>query len=247
MNNEIISWVLPATVGISLLAALLIWLTRDKSARLHNWLIISSAAIKLGLVLSLLPGIWQGKVFHYRLFLLIPQMEIAFRADGLGYLFALIASFFWLITAIYSSEYMRREKSLPRYWIFLSLCMSSTLGIAFSANLFTLFLFYESLTLCTYPLIVHEQSPQALRAGRKYLLYSLAGGGVLMLSLLITYSLSGHLNLGQGGILPGSSNPFLSSAEIRWKLYPSDTHLPVHLSHLGTLKATQATYQIPCH
>ncbi len=208
MNQEIVSWVLPATVGISLLLALLIWLTRDKPTRLHNWLVISGAAIKLCLVLSLLPGIWQGKVFHYRLFLFIPQMEIAFRADGLGYLFALIASFFWLITAIYSTEYMRREKSLPRYWIFLSLCMSSTLGIAFSANLFTLFLFYESLTLCTYPLIVHEQSPQALRAGRKYLLYSLAGGGILMLSLLITYSLSGHLNLGQGGILPGSSDPF---------------------------------------
>lgn len=207
MEREVFSWVLPVTIGISLVVALVIWLSSNTKSRwAHNWLVIISAVIKLGLVLSLLPGIWEGKVFTCKLFLFVPRIELAFRADGLGFLFAIIASFFWLVTAIYSTEYMEKEKSLPRYWIFLSLCMGSTMGIAFAANLFTMFIFYETLTVCTYPLIIHEQSPEALQAGRKYIIYSLGGGATLMISLATTYFLSGNLNLGQRGILPATSS-----------------------------------------
>ncbi len=207
MRQEIVSWILPATVGMSLLSALAIWLNDTKSARFHNWTVICGAVIKLCLVLSLLPGIWAGQVFCYKLFVFMPHLEVAFRVDGLGFLFAFIASFLWVITAVYSIEYMKQEHSLPRYWTFLSLCMGSTLGIAYAANLFTLFLFYEILTICTYPLIIHSQSPEAMRAGRKYLLYSIAGGAALMLSLALTYYLSGNLELGQKGILPPDTNP----------------------------------------
>ncbi|MBI5788456.1 MAG: hypothetical protein HZA78_06350 [Candidatus Schekmanbacteria bacterium] len=198
--------ILPLTVLVSYLTAFLIWILRDKPAQIHNRAAVGSALINLALVLCLLPGIWREAAFSCNLFTFIPSVDIAFRVDGLGYLFALIASFYWLLTAIYSVEYMRNDKFPARYWFFLFLCMGSVLGIAFAANLFTLFLFYEILTICTYPLIVHAQTPQAIKAGRKYLVYSMAGGTALMLSLVITYLLCGHLDFRPGGILPDSAS-----------------------------------------
>ncbi|MDX1518703.1 MAG: monovalent cation/H+ antiporter subunit D family protein, partial [Gammaproteobacteria bacterium] len=105
------------------------------------------------------------------LFQPLPGLNISLAVEALGMLFALVASFLWIITSIYSIGYMRsnKEANQTRFYACFAIAIFATMGIAFSANLFTLFLFYEILTLSTWPLVTHSQSDQARKAGRVYL------------------------------------------------------------------------------
>jgi multicomponent Na+:H+ antiporter subunit D len=129
-------------------------------------------------------------------------------------LFALVASGLWIVNSIYSIGYMRANDE-PRqtgFYVCFAVALGSTIGVAFAANLFTLFLFYEALTLSTYPLVVHRQDTDALRAGRLYLLLLLGTSLVLFLPAIIaTWSIAGTLHFTPGGILGGKAGaPILS-------------------------------------
>jgi multicomponent Na+:H+ antiporter subunit D len=88
--------------------------------------------------------------------------------------FALVSSTLWVVTTIYAIGYMKGKHERVRFFGFFALCVSTTVGIAFAENLLTLFVFYELLTVCTYPLVIHDETPEALKAGRKYLAYTLS-------------------------------------------------------------------------
>jgi multicomponent Na+:H+ antiporter subunit D len=166
---------------------------------------LSAAFTKLVVVMSMLPGALSGTVYVWQMFDFTPGIGIAFRADALGMFFAVVSSTLWLITTVYAIGYMERETAKVRFFGFFALCVSATVGIAFAANLLTLFLFYETLTICTYPLVIHEETPEAMKAGRKYLTYTLIGGAFVLLGTVVTYSMAGTLTLSRPGILSLSS------------------------------------------
>ncbi len=163
---------------------------------------LSAALLKLGIVMSMLPGSLRGTVYVFKLVDFTEGIGLGFRADSLGMFFSVVSSTLWLFTTIYAIGYMEREHSRRRFFGFFALCVSTTVGVAFAENLLTLFLFYELLTICTYPLVIHEETPEALRAGRKYLTYTLIGGAFVLLGSIVTYELAGTMTLSRTGILP---------------------------------------------
>ncbi|KAF0208498.1 MAG: monovalent cation/H+ antiporter subunit D family protein [Actinomycetota bacterium] len=166
---------------------------------------VGAAATKLVVVMSMLPGTLKGTVYVFKLLDFTPGIGLGFRADALGMFFAVVSSTLWLITTIYAIGYMKTEHSQVRFFGFFALCVSATVGIAFAENLLTLFLFYETLTICTYPLVIHEETPEAMKAGRKYLTYTLLGGAFVLLGSVMTYDMAGTLTLSKPGILSMSS------------------------------------------
>ncbi len=166
----------------------------------------SVAVITFLLTLSLYSALGEGTIEPMVLFEPFAGVSIALQAEPLGILFAMMASFLWIITSIYSFGYMRGhgETNLARFNIFFAIAISSAMGIALAANGFTLFLFYEVLTLSTFPLVTHAESDKARRAGRIYLFLLLGTSvGMLLLALIWTWILTGTLDFRAGGILDG--------------------------------------------
>lgn len=123
--------------------------------------------------------------------------------DPLGAVFGLIVSTLWLFAAVYSFGYMAGEHKQKTYYAYFLLASSVTLGVAFSGNLLSLYLFYELLTFVTYPLVIHERSEEAVKAGSKYIIYSLSGAGAILIAIVITYGLAGSLDFASGPLLAG--------------------------------------------
>jgi multicomponent Na+:H+ antiporter subunit D len=125
----------------------------------------------------------------------------------MGLIFGLSASALWLLTSFFSIGYVRglSEQKQTRYFASFAVCLSATMGIAFAANLLTFIIFYEVLTMATYPLVIHEETPEAISAGRKYLVYLLSGGVILLLALALTYQTAGSVDFLPGGFLSGQA------------------------------------------
>ncbi|MFH2001081.1 MAG: monovalent cation/H+ antiporter subunit D family protein [Planctomycetota bacterium] len=193
-------------VLVSAAAVVLIVLSGRKPNLREGWTVLAGI-VKLGLVVSMLPMILDGKTIQYTLIEIAPGMPIQFRVDALGMLFALVASSLWIATSFYSIGYMRglKEHGQTRYFSFFAIALSSTIGVAFSANLLTLYLFYELLSLATYPLVTHHQDAEARSSGRKYLTFILGSSIALVLpAMMICYHLGGTLEFTRGGILAGT-------------------------------------------
>ena len=136
----------------------------------------------------------------------LPGLDLAFEVEPLGMLFALVASGLWIATTVYSIGYMRghHEENQTRFFICFALAISGAIGVAFAANVFTLFLFYEAITLSTYPLVTHHGTEKAKRAGRMYLGILMGTSiGLLLLALVATYLIAGTTEFRPGGILAG--------------------------------------------
>lgn len=129
-------------------------------------------------------------------------VRLALAGDRLGVLFAVVAAGLWLLTTVYATGYMSHARDRARFFGFFSVCVGSAIGIALSANLLTLFVFYEALTLATYPLVIHSGTDAALKGGRTYLRYALSGGTVLALGVIWLYALGGGADFTSGGTLP---------------------------------------------
>lgn len=162
------------------------------------------------LVLLLTNRFMDGEVFALTLIEPLPGIAIAFEIEALGMLFALVAGLLWVVTSIYSIGYMRghNEQNQTRFFAAFAVSIAATMGIAFSANLVTLFLFYELLTLSTYPLVTHAGTPAAKHGGRTYLGVLLGTSiGLFLLGILVTWSLTGRVDFQAGGILAGHIDP----------------------------------------
>ena len=195
-------------VLVSLLAAMLI-VVFGRRPNLRESCTLAAAVSKFAIVFSLLDEVNAGFYPQITLFEVAPGVSFALGVDPLGLSFALSASFLWILTSIYSIGYMRTlaESHQTRYFASFAVCLSATIGLAFAANLLTFLIFYEVLTIATYPLVVHKGSAEALAAGRKYLAYLLSAGGALLLAVAWTHSLAPSLDFKAGGMLPSASAP----------------------------------------
>ena len=167
---------------------------------------LSTASLLIAAVWSLLPAIMAGERPSLTFGEVLPGVRLAFQIEPLGMLFAALASGLWLINSIYSIGYMRgnKEAHQTRFYTCFAIALSATMGIAFSANLFTLFLFYEILTLSTYPLVSHKGDEKTIRSARVYLGILLSTSIALLLPAIIwTYSIAGSGDFTPGGILEG--------------------------------------------
>lgn len=192
-------------VLVSICAVPLLILSKRSNVR-ETWTFVAAVA-KFLIIISMLPVILKGNQIVYTLAEVIPGAAIKFRVDPLGMLFALVASSLWILTSAYSIGYMRRlkEHSQTRYFCFFALALSATIGVAFSANLLTLYLFYEMLSLATYPLVTHHQDKEGRASGRKYLTYILGTSiGLLLPAMLISYNVAGTLEFANQGFLAGT-------------------------------------------
>ena len=198
-----------AAILVSLLGTVPIMVSARRPNLRESWTVLIAVA-KFGIVASMLPAVLAGGGFVFTIAEVIPGVPIQLRVDALGMFFALVASFLWIFTSIYSIGYMRslREHDQTRYFASFAMAISATIGVAFSANLLTLYLFYEVLSLSTYPLVTHEQNAEARRSGRKYLTYILGTSiGFALPAMLITYAAAGTLDFTPGGILAGTASP----------------------------------------
>ena len=193
-----------ASGGVQVLAALLlpllatgfIALFRNRPNLREGATILTGIAL-FSLVLSFWPEIMAGGRPSLTLAEPLPGIRLHLELEPLGYLFALVASFLWIVTTIYSIGYMRghHEKNQSRFYLFFAVAISAAMGVAFAGNLFTLFLFYEVLTLCTFPLVTHHQTEEARKAGRVYLGILLGTSvGFQLLGILWVYLLAGTLD-----------------------------------------------------
>jgi len=202
-------FVIELAVAVPLIGAVLIWMLRERPNQ-REAVSLVTAGILFALVASLLPGVLNGDRPTAVLWETLPGLPIALRVEPLGLLFALVASFLWIATTIYSIGYMRghREGNQTRFYVYFAIALSSTMGIAFAANMFTLFVFYEVLTLSTYPLVTHAGTEEARRGGRVYLGVLLGTSiGFLFLAIVWTWSVAGTLDFREGGILRDTVSP----------------------------------------
>jgi len=188
-------------VLVSLAAVPLIYASSNQPNVREFWT-LAAAFIKFALVLSLLPDALAGRVAEFTILEISPGIALQLKADPVGLFFAVTASGLWILTSFYSIGYMRGagEEKQTRYFASFAVCLSATIGIAFSANLLTFLIFYEILSIATYPLVVHKESAEAIRIGRQYLVYALSAGLVLIAAIGLTYFIAGTLDFKPGGI-----------------------------------------------
>jgi multicomponent Na+:H+ antiporter subunit D len=194
-----------AAVLVSLAASLLILLTGDRRPNLRETWTLLAAFLKFYFVFSLIDPVLGGKSVECTLLTIVPGAQLKLRVDAFGLYFGLLASGLWILTSVYSIGYMRglREHAQTRYFFCFAVALSATLGIAFAANLLTLFIFYEMLSVSTWPLVAHKETPEALAAGRKYLVYTLTSGALIFFSSVIIFFQTGTMDFTAGGFLSG--------------------------------------------
>ncbi len=192
-------------VLVSLLVIPVLVSSSDKPNVRESWTFIAGIITFL-IVLSMLSVILQGKQIGLTLFKIVPGADIAFRVDAMGMLFALVASSLYIITSMYSIGYMRglKEHGQTRFVCYFALAISATIGAAFSANLITLYLFYEVLSLATYPLVTHHQDAKSKISGRRYLIFILGTSiGLVLPAMIWCYHVTGTLEFSGAGIFSG--------------------------------------------
>lgn len=206
----------------SLLVALLIPLIgtlgvmfRGKDENVREGISSVSSILLLGVVCSLIPAVLKGKVLVFHLFTILPGLTITLRADGMSMIFALVASSLWTIAVFYSMGYMRglNEHAQTRFNACFALAIFGAIGVAFSDNLLTMYLFYEIVSICTYPLVAHHQDEEGYNGARKYIVYLTATAKAFLLpAMILIYVLTGTLDFAMDistGIFPADVNKAL--------------------------------------
>jgi multicomponent Na+:H+ antiporter subunit D len=200
---------LPWLVALPLLAVpVIVALDRWPNAREAASLL--TGLLLFALVVTLWPEVSSGARPEWTFVEPLPGIALALRAEPLGLLLALVASLLWVVTTVYAIGYMRghHEQNQTRFYAYFAVAIASTMGAAFAANLVTLFVFYEVLTLSTFPLVTHAGTDAARRGGRTYLGLLLATSiGLLLLAIVWTWQLTGTTEFTPGGILAGHAGP----------------------------------------
>jgi multicomponent Na+:H+ antiporter subunit D len=184
----------------SLLPGLIIFALPEERRGLRTALNLFGAVAKLVLVGMLLAGVSAGEDYGFR-HSVLPGLDLVFKADALALLFITLSALLWLLTTIYAIGYLERSPHRSRFFGFFSLCVTATMGIAMAGNLVTFFVFYELLTLATFPLVAHRGTPAAMQGGTVYLSYTLGGGALLLIGIVWLHSLTGLVDFVHGGYL----------------------------------------------
>jgi multicomponent Na+:H+ antiporter subunit D len=182
----------------SLVPGVVIFFLREQQVRTRTVLNLGGALAKVALVVALIPPVLAGTELEWRAPLL-PGIDLVLRAEPFSLLFVGLSALLWLVTTIYAIGYLEGKPHRSRFFGFFSLCVTATVGIALSGNLVTFLIFYEVLTLATFPLVAHNGTRQALAGARVYLAYTLGGGVVLLLGVAWLTWLVGPVEFTDGG------------------------------------------------
>ncbi len=178
MNWDV--WLPLLVIASSLLPGLIIFNLAEHRVRLRSGLNLVVAMLNLALVGWMLWGVYHEHHYEARL-VFLPGLELLLLADTLSLLFLILSSTLWLVTTVYAIGYLEGSPHRSRFFGFFCLCVTATAGVALAGNLITFLVFYELLTLATYPLIIHRGTEEARRAGQSYLVYTIFGGALLLL------------------------------------------------------------------
>jgi multicomponent Na+:H+ antiporter subunit D len=196
---------------VPLFGSFLVSLSGKKPNLRETWSVVAAIILFL-LVASMISPVLAGKTFYYQIFKILPGVTVSLRADAFSMIFALIASFLWIAAAFYSMGYMRGldEHAQTRFNTCFAIAIFGAIGVAFSDNLFTLYLFYEVVSVCTYPLVAHHQDEEAYEGAKKYMVYlTTTAKGLLLPMMIIIYVMTGSLDFPhniQSGIFPTDAN-----------------------------------------
>jgi multicomponent Na+:H+ antiporter subunit D len=194
MNTGLLPILIVAT---SFLAGVAIFLLREDQKQVRSVINIAAAGTKLILVGLIFYGVTtHGYTFEARYHVML-GFDFVLRVDQISLLFVTLSSVLWFATTLYAIGYLEGSPNRRRFFGFFSMCVTASVGIALAGNLITFFIFYEFLTLATYPLVVHRGTENSLRAGRTYLIYTLTGGTALFVGIAWLHTLAGSFDFGQ--------------------------------------------------
>ncbi len=203
---------------LALLAPLfgaLVVMRSGKHPDLREGISCAASVTTFGLIVSMMPDILHGNRLHFGLFQILPGLSITLRADAFSMIFAVVASFLWMLAVFYSMGYMRglKEHAQTRFNACFALAIFGALGVAFSDNLLTMYLFYEIVSVCTYPLVAHHQDDESYSGARKYIVYlTSTAKGMVLPAMILIYVLTGTLDFATNistGIFPADVNTTL--------------------------------------
>ena len=189
-----------------MVAAACILLLR-KRPNMRESVTLVAAVLQFAIIISMAPAITGGHLITFRIIDIGAGIELGYRVDAFGLIFAITSSFLWILVSLYSIGYMRslNEHAQTRYYFMFALAIFSAVSIALSENLVTFYVFYEALTLSTYWLVAHHEDEEAFAATRKYLAYLLTSGWFLFAAVVLTYALTGTTSFRDGGVLSATS------------------------------------------
>lgn len=186
------------TLLIPLLGGALMGVIRFPSGKVRSIYVEAVVCLTSLMVLSLLLTRTEETIVLYNL---MDKLPLAFRLDGPACVFAGLVAALWPIASLYAFEYMKHEERETSFLAWYTMSYAATLAVAFSANLFTLYVFYECLTIVTLPLVIHKKDAMSIRAGRKYLTYSITGAALAFVALVVIFFVSGTTDFTLGGVL----------------------------------------------
>ncbi len=210
--------VVNSNLGLAVIIPLfgsLVVMTLKNNPNLREFVSFCSAVALFSIILSFIPAIRAGKTLVYPIFTLLPGLSITLRADGFSMIFAMVASSLWTIAVFYSMGYMRAhdEHCQTRFNACFALAIFGAIGVALSDNLFTMYLFYEIVSVCTYPLVAHHQDEEGYAGGRKYIVYLTTTAKLFLLpAMILIYVLVGNLDFPHNistGMLPADTRSWV--------------------------------------
>lgn len=237
MSNGLTAVLPLAIILTSLVTGILILLLGEARERARWMVNLLGATLKVALVGYMGWSVYQGAHFETR-FTMVGDLDFVLRADPLSFLFMSLSSVLWLITSVYAFGYMDYGVNRARFFAFFSFCITAAVGVALAGNLITFFIFYEFLTLSTYPLVVHSGTEEALKGGRTYLFYTMGGGAVFFVGMIWLYALAGSIDFAEPGALaalPVELNPqlllifplLIFGVGVKGALFPMHGWLPI--------------------
>ncbi|MCX5825574.1 MAG: monovalent cation/H+ antiporter subunit D family protein [Deltaproteobacteria bacterium] len=199
-------------IGIVLVTSILIMVS-GKRPNLREFWSIAGAVLTFLSVMAMVPAIWQGNRILYTLSTIAPGISLNFRVDALSLIFGIVSSFLWIFASIYNIGYMRslNEHAQTRYYTCFAIAIFGAQGVSYSGGLFSLYLFYEVITLFTYPLVAHHQDEEGYAGAKKYLVYLMGTSkGFLLPALILAYVMTGTLDFADNirtGVFPSTADP----------------------------------------
>ena len=184
----------------SLAPAIIIFVLPERWAVTRAVINVGGAVLKVALAGVMVLGVFAGIEFEWRMAFL-PGIDLVLRADPVPLLFIVLSALLWLTTTVYAIGFLEGDEHQARFFGFFSLCVTATVGIALAGNLVTFLLFYELLTVTTYPLVVHKGDAESRVGGRAYLLYTVAGGALFLVGVVWLHTLAGAVEFGQTAVL----------------------------------------------
>ena len=184
---------LPAAVLIPMAGALLTYLTGRKNKQTRNLVALLVTAVEFAVLILILRPVYGGETLHFELPAVLGGLR--FTADGFRGTYTAVAGLMWMMTTLFSAEYLHHYRNRNRYWFFTLMTFGATAGVFLAADLLTAFIFFEMMSFTSYVMVVHDENRAAMRAGQTYLAVAVLGGMVMMMGMFLLKDMTGTLEI----------------------------------------------------